>query len=1101
MRSKIFVFTIGLLLIISGTLVVFGGEANLDEEEKIETVLQSEFIDVTEFNVPEEVVKGETEPINATVESLVAEDNTTAYIYVDYEEELNETIEPEEEVLIGSNYTFNKAGEIEVEVRDEENSTVESKTVTVVDTYELEVNIEGNGTVEIDPDQGEYEEGTEVNLTAIPDDHWYFVEWTGDHTGDEEQINITMDEDKNITAWFAEKEHDLTVNIEGEGTVTDHEGFEFEDGDTKNYTEMTEVNLTADAGEHWYFVNWTGDHEGTEEEITVTMDGDKSLTAVFEEYRYTLEVDVEGSGTVEIDPDEDEYEPGTEVNLTADAGEHWYFVEWSGDHTGTEEEITVTMNEDKSLTAVFEEYRYTLEVEVEGSGTVEIEPEEDEYEPGTEVNLTALPDEHWYFVEWSGDHTGTEEEITVTMDGDKNLTAVFEEYRYTLEVEVEGSGSVEIDPDEDEYEPGTEVNLTADAGEHWYFVNWTGDHEGTEEEITVTMNEDKSLTAIFEEFRYTLEVEVEGNGTVEIEPDEEEYEPGTEVNLTADAGEFWEFIEWSGDEAGTDPTIGVTMDANKEITAHFERKDPELILKNWSVSPEVVEPGETVTIEGVVENIGGELGEDSVDFCVDDQDVDYEHVELDSGESITVTFEYGPTEEIGTYQVRVEFYQHFDDQWESKFEVVGDIFTLTIDASSGGTTAPEPGEYPYAQGEEVNVEALPDDGYLFSGWTGDVVSEERTIDVLMDGDKEIRANFEEERPELILRNWSVDPEVVGPGETVTVEGVVENMGTDTGRDSVDFYVDDMDNYEDFEHVELDPGESTTVTFRYSGTENIGTYQVRVEFYQRFDDHWESEFEVTDEDLDRFELTIDLEGEGTTSPEEGNHTYTEGEEVTVTATAAEGWVFVQWTGDHEGTSEEITVTMDSDKRVTAHFEEDIDKYEVIMHVEGQGRVTIEVMYEGDWSEIEGSPIEGEWTTEELGAAGTEVRLTADPEENHEFVGWQGVPENVDESREQIELILLEDMDITANFQEIDEDEEDGMNYWWILGMIVIVVLLVVITGIMYKRKESMSDEGETSKEAAGEDMFDVVEEELDEDEVVKNSEKLVEEEFFGEETEE
>jgi len=30
---------------------------------------------------------------------------------------------------------------------------------------------------------------------------------------------------------------------------------------------------------------------------------------------------------------------------------------------------------------------------------------------------------------------------------------------------------------------------------------------------------------------------------------------------------------------------------------------------------------------------------------------------------------------------------------------------------------------------------------------------------------------------------------------------------------------------------------------------------------------------------------------------------------------------------------------------------------------------------------------------------------------------------------------------------------------------------------------------------------VVEEELDEDEVVKNSEKLVEEEFFGEETEE
>jgi hypothetical protein len=48
-------------------------------------------------------------------------------------------------------------------------------------TFNLEVNVDGEGSVSIDPEQDEYEsEGTTVELTAVPSDGWEFVEWTGD---------------------------------------------------------------------------------------------------------------------------------------------------------------------------------------------------------------------------------------------------------------------------------------------------------------------------------------------------------------------------------------------------------------------------------------------------------------------------------------------------------------------------------------------------------------------------------------------------------------------------------------------------------------------------------------------------------------------------------------------------------------------------------------------------------------------------------------------------------------------------------------------------------------------------------------------------------
>lgn len=71
-------------------------------------------------------------------------------------------------------------------------------------------------------------------------------------------------------------------------------------------------------------------------------------------------------------------------------------------------------------------------------------------------------------------------------------------------------------------------------------------------------------------------------------------------------------------------------------------------------------------------------------------------------------------------------------------------YTLTISATTGGTTDPTPGGHDYNDGTPVEVDALPNSGYLFSYWSGDVSAGHETdnpVTVTVDGDKSITANF------------------------------------------------------------------------------------------------------------------------------------------------------------------------------------------------------------------------------------------------------------------------------------------------------------------------------------------------------------------------
>jgi len=84
------------------------------------------------------------------------------------------------------------------------------------------------------------------------------------------------------------------------------------------------------------------------------MDGDRSVTAVFAQLEYTLTISVEGEGGVGQDPIPPYYQgDDTVVTLTATPDTGWAFDRWEGNLTGSTNPDIITINGDKTVTAVF----------------------------------------------------------------------------------------------------------------------------------------------------------------------------------------------------------------------------------------------------------------------------------------------------------------------------------------------------------------------------------------------------------------------------------------------------------------------------------------------------------------------------------------------------------------------------------------------------------------------------------------------------------------------------------------------------------------------------------------------------------------------------
>lgn len=204
---------------------------------------------------------------------------------------------------------------------------------------------------------------------------------------------------------------------------------------------------------------------------------------------------------------------------------------------------------------------YSLAVEIEGSGTVSADPPEGRYAAGTHVQLTAFSDAGWSFGAWQGDAKGTNAQTTVVMDGDKSITAVFEQDAYLLERSVSGSGSVIADPEQPAYSSGSVVELTAVADVGWSFSEWRGDATSTHNPLTLTMDGPKALVAVFVDNTPPAEPSIQGavDGTWNTQQSfSVSGEPGATIEYSLDGGATWH--SYGG-------TVTLDLDGTYDVTA------------------------------------------------------------------------------------------------------------------------------------------------------------------------------------------------------------------------------------------------------------------------------------------------------------------------------------------------------------------------------------------------------------------------------------------------------------------------------------------------------------------------------------------------------
>ena len=88
-----------------------------------------------------------------------------------------------------------------------------------------------------------------------------------------------------------------------------------------------------------------------------------------------------------------------------------------------------------------------------------------------------------------------------------------------------------------------------------------------------------------------------------------------------------------------------------------------------------------------------------------------------------------------------------DKEATAVFEKVNHTLKIIVNIAPGGTTTPKPGTHTFSHGETVNIKAIPSAGWEFKGWKGDASGTNPSVNVLMDKDKTVIAEFKQNIPQ------------------------------------------------------------------------------------------------------------------------------------------------------------------------------------------------------------------------------------------------------------------------------------------------------------------------------------------------------------------
>ena len=223
--------------------------------------------------------------------------------------------------------------------------------------------------------------------------------------------------------------------------------------------------------------------------------------------------------------------------------------------------------------------------------------------------------------------------------------------------------------------------------------------------------------------QYRLQTQVSPPESGSISPTSGMYNEGMELSLGAVPAAEYVFKNWSGDAAGNENPMLVSMTSDKNITAVFEKK-------NYAVTIHVIGEG-TVTEEVIV-------AKTTTDYPSGTQ------VRITAIPNTGYVFTGWSGDHTGSENpIQLMVDQALDltatfakQNYEMSLEIVGEgTITEEVLAAKFATN------YPF--GMVVRITAIPEKDWQFVGWSGDLSGTENPAEITINSPLSITATFEE----------------------------------------------------------------------------------------------------------------------------------------------------------------------------------------------------------------------------------------------------------------------------------------------------------------------------------------------------------------------